>query len=487
MDATHQRLRIRGAELTGSRCTGLHDVRIEAGRIAAIGRSLPEIAGEPVLEARSGALLPGLHDHHLHLLAMAAAEVSTRCGPPDVRTPHQLADALSRSPVRQGWIRGIGYHESVAGDLDRWQLDRLLPELREQPIRLQHRSGALWVLNSTGVEQLGLEGDDLPKGVERDARGRVTGRFFRLDGWLRERIRGGSPPDLAAVGRRLARCGVTGVTDTTASNSASELATLTDAVASGQLPQRLLIMGRPDLPAARHPDVKRGAVKVMLSEHDLPPFDELERLIGAAHRRDRPVAFHCITKSELVLAATALRAAGSRPGDRIEHAAVAPPEAVDLLAALPVAVVTQPNFIRERGDAYAHEVDPADLPWLYRCRGFLEAGIPLAGGTDAPFGDPDPWLAMRAAVERRSAAGILLGGKEALTPELALGLFTSPSDMPGGKILRIEVGAAADLCLLDRPWSTARNDLSSALVTATIRSGRIIWSQPARRPRPGDS
>ena len=55
-------------------------------------------------------------------------------------------------------------------------------------------------------------------------------------------------------------------------------------------------------------------------------------------------------RSELVFAVTALSAAGGRTGDRIEHAAVAPPDAVVLLADLPVAVVTQPNFIRERGD-----------------------------------------------------------------------------------------------------------------------------------------
>ena len=34
-----------------------------------------------------------------------------------------------------------------------------------------------------------------------------------------------------------------------------------------------------------------------------------------------------MTRSELVLAASALRATGARPGDRIEHASVAPPEA----------------------------------------------------------------------------------------------------------------------------------------------------------------
>ena len=476
MDATRERLRIAGAELADRRDAGPQDVRIEAGRIVAIGRHLPEVRGEPVLDARGAALLPGLHDHHIHLLALAAAESSARCGPPAVRNPHELAEALSRCELRQGWIRGIGYHESVAGELDRWQLDRLAPEFQQKLIRIQHRSGALWILNSEAVRRLGLDdADTLPEGVERDGRGRVTGRLLRLDDWLRERLSGDPLPDLEPVGRRLARYGVTGVTDATAGNSEAELVALTAAVTSGRLPQRLLVMGRLELPLPRHPNLERGAVKLILNEGDLPHFDALERLIRRTHRSGRPVAFHCVTRSELVLAATALAAAGSQPGDRIEHASVAPPDAVELLAELPVTVVTQPNFILERGDAYLRDVDAADLPWLYRCRGFLDAGILLGGGTDAPFGDPDPWLAIRAAVERRSAAGARLGDEEALTPERALALFASPPEAPGAPPRLLDVGSEADLCLLDRPWAEARKELSSDLVVATLRCGQVIW------------
>lgn len=480
MQAPPERLRIVGAEIAGHLRPGLQDVRLEAGHIAAIGRNLPAIRGEAVLEARGGALLPGLHDHHIHLLALAAAEASAHCGPPAVRSPRDLARALSRCDLRRGWVRGIGYHESVAGELDRWQLDGLAPELERKPIRIQHRSGALWVLNSAGLRRLRLrDADTLPRGVERDARGRLTGRFLHLDDWLRERLAPEEPPDLEPVARRLARYGVTGMTDATAGNSEAELAMLTKAAASGRLPQRLLLMGRLELPEPRHPNLHRGAVKLILSERELPDFDALNRCVEEAHRAGRPVALHCVTRSELVLAATALAAAGSRPGDRIEHAAVAPPEALDLLAELPVTVVTQPNFIRERGDTYLRDVDAADLPWLYRCRGFLEAGVPLGGGTDAPFGSPDPWLAMRAAVERRTSCGARLGSEEALAPERALALFASPPEAPGAPPRRLQPGSEADLCLLDRSWAEARRELSGALVAATLCRGRMIWASGA--------
>jgi predicted amidohydrolase YtcJ len=463
---------IRAAEIGG---IGPLDLRVAEGRIAEIGRALARRSGEPVLDAAGGALLPGLHDHHIHLMALAAAETSVRCGPPRVRCLAALRDALRACGGRadeDGWIRGVGYHESVVGDLDRKILDDLVPD---RPVRIQHRSGAMWVMNSAAVDRLGLDATVDRPGVERDAAGRATGRLFRLDAWLRERIEGRAPPDLAEVSRRLASFGVTGLTDATAHNARSELRSFVAAAERGELLQRLLVMGGPDLPSPTHGRVERGAVKVRLDENELPSLEELRRIIGIARDDRRPVAVHCVTRAELVLAAAAFRDAGCRPGDRIEHAAVTPPDALELLEGLPLTVVTQPGFIRERGDAYLVDVELRDRPWLYRCAGFLRAAVPLGGSTDAPFGDPDPWVAMRAAVDRRTEGGATIGENETLSPGQALALFTSPPGRPGAAPRPISVGAVADVCLLDRPWSSARSVLHSEMVVATICDGELIW------------
>ena len=137
-------------------------------------------------------------------------------------------------------------------------------------------------------------------------------------------------------------------------------------------------------------------------------------------------------------------------------------------------MVTQPNFVRERGDAYRVDVTPRDRSWLYRCRAFLEVGIPVGGGTDAPFGDPDPWAAMRAAVDRRTLGGAELGRDERITPEQALALFTTTAQAPGGAVRRVAAGERADLCLLDRPWADARETLDASHVIATFRDGVSI-------------
>jgi predicted amidohydrolase YtcJ len=106
----------------------------------------------------------------------------------------------------------------------------------------------------------------------------------------------------------------------------------------------------------------------------------------------------------------------------------------------------------------------------------MDAGIPLAAGSDAPFGAAEPWVSMQAAVERRTQAGAICGADEALTPEQALALYCGSAGDPGGAPRRIAVDAPADLCLLDRPWSAARADLTAVEVRLTLAGGRVIWN-----------
>ncbi len=105
---------------------------------------------------------------------------------------------------------------------------------------------------------------------------------------------------------------------------------------------------------------------------------------------------------------------GTVAGDRIEHGAVVPAELRAELARLGLTVVTQPNFVAERGDDYLAEVDPGDQPFLWPCRSLLAAGVAVAAGTDAPFGRPDPWRLVDAAVNRRSPSGAVIGADERL-------------------------------------------------------------------------
>lgn len=463
---------IRQAEWAG---TGVCDLLVEAGRICRVAPSLPDIPGAVVVEARGAALMPGLHDHHLHLTSLAAALDSVRCGPPQVKDAAELAARLRQADQAgdaSRWIRGIGYHPSVAGEIDRHWLDQHVPS---RPIRVQHRSGRLWILNSKALEALEALGPvpaDAP--LEQQA-GQWTGRLYDADGWLRERL-AHDWPSLHDVSRQLAQRGITSVTDATPDNGALTVDRFRAQQHCGALLQDVLLLGDESL-AGCHSDnaLRIGPLKLHWHEAHLPAFDEAVERIRRSHASGRPVAIHCVTVVELLFALNAIECAGALAGDRIEHASVAPDEALAMICELGVRVITQPHFVHERGDAYLRDVEPQDQPSLYRLRSWVEAGVPLAGGSDAPFGGFDPWAAMDAAVRRRTASGAVLGAHEALEARAACDLFLSEADDPGGPPRRLAVGGEATLCLLDRNWAAAQSSLRSVGVVLTLLRGRVLW------------
>jgi predicted amidohydrolase YtcJ len=442
---------------------GLADVRIEAGRIAAIEPVSP--SRREAFDAKGSALLPGLHDHHIHLAALAAKRASVWCGPPEVATSSELAAALAMPG--EGWIRGIGYHDSVMGLPGAAELD---PLVRNRPLRIQHRSGRMWLLNSAALDIL-LQKAPPPPGLEIEV-GRYTGRLFDEDEWLRTTL-AASPPLFGEIARELASYGVTGITDMSPRNDPAMAAHFAAEMASGNLPQRVILAGSPELADASGP-WRLGPAKLHLHESALPDFDTAVEFVAAAHEQRRSVAVHCVSEVELVFALAAFEAAGVRRGDRIEHASVASDELVVRIAELGLQVCTQPHFIAERGDDYLRDVEPRHHRELYRLRAFLEAGVTLVGGSDAPYGQPDPWFAMAAAVSRKTREGVTIEASEALSPEEALTLYLAdPQDL--SQIRRIAVGAPADLFLLACPWAEARDRLSASLVRATWISGRLVY------------
>jgi len=322
---------------------------------------------------------------------MAAALESAQCGPHEARDGSGLARALrEHAPDARGWVRGVGYHESVAGEVDRKTLDAMRADV---PVRVQHRSGQLWMLNSLATLHLGVDHDlQTPSGVERDRAGRATGRVYRCDAWLRERLGVGAPPSLAEVSRRLRALGVTSVTDATPANGPAEVAAFVAARARGELSQRVIVMGTLALSDIEPPPgLEIGPVKIHLAESALPDLDGVIATIRAAHARGRNAAIHCVTRVELVFALTAYEAAGVRSGDRLEHVHVAPPECVATIARLGLTVCASGGLVRSRCAEWRRDLDPQDASVLGRPVVFERAGITLLSGSDAPygpFGDP---------------------------------------------------------------------------------------------------
>jgi predicted amidohydrolase YtcJ len=418
------------------------DIRVDE-QIGAVGDLEPR-KGEEVFDAAGATVMPGLHDHHVHLRSAAAALTSARVGPAEVRGRGDLARALADAPVgSDGWIRAVGYHEAVAGPLDRDVLDKVSPSL---PVRIQHRSGVLWTLNSAGLARVGLA--DHPDGRLRSADRSWSDTLQRDESGLVE------------ISNRLSGYGVTGVTDATPDFEVSDIVKLMQAHRHGELRQRVHCLA----PGKR-----------ILHDADLD-LAQLTAWVAERHAADAPVALHCVTAAQLVITLAALRDAGTHQQDRIEHAAVVPDDNVVDLKNLGVTVVTQPNFVAERGDQYLTDVPAAEHHELWRVASLKKAGVKVALSTDMPFGEGDPWATMRAAVHRTTTAGAVLGAGERVPARDALAMFFGTAGRPCDP-RALQRGQPGDLCLLAAAPEEVLAELDSQMVAATVVAGKMVFER----------
>ena len=426
------------------------DVALSQGRVAEIAPGMPRASEE--IDGQGDLLLPGLHDHHLHILALAARRESVDLT--GLVTAGTVRAALTGVAARAGWIRAVGYDERAVGLPDTAQLDRWVAD---RPLRLQDRTGALWVLNSVAMARLAAH--DWPKGADRDAVGRPTGRFWRADQWLASALPRGRP-DLAALGNDLGRLGLTALTDATAHNGPTEARLLV-----GAMPQRLTLMGSEAL--VEGDGFVRGPLKLLIDERDPPDIDALAARILIARAQGRAVAAHCVTETELALFLAGLtEAGGARAGDRIEHGGIISGQAIGVIAERGLTVVTNPAFIHDRGDRYCATIAPAQWGDLYRAGSLLAAGIAVKAGSDAPYAEVDPWLGMRAARDRLTVGGTCLAPDERLEALAALQLYAAQP------IVR---GMAADLVLCCGTLRDVLGDLAADRVRAVLIGGHAVF------------
>lgn len=433
------------------------DCRVVGGVVAELAPDLEPRPGDQVLDGAGGALLPGLHDHHVHAFAAAAAAGSLDLQGGALPAPGQAA---APRPGRT-WVRAIGL---VDDDVTAAALDRVWSD---RPARVQHRSGALWVLNTRAI---GLLGDVLLPAE------RVDGRVWRGDARLAEALGRLDPrgveDDLRPWGEQLAARGVTGLTDATVGLAAAGLA-----VVRTHLAQRVVSLGAEDdgLP-----------VKVVAGDHGcdegVDSWSELVAAVRAARERDRPVAVHAVSASALAMVLAVLDDVGVVPGDRVEHAAVCDDGAADRLAELGVTVVTQPSIAARRGPAMVEASEPEDRPWLWRISGLRDRGVRVVLSSDAPYGDPDPWATIRLAAAGLPAERSPWLRDQTITAGEALASYLTRPEDPAGPVRTLQPGATADLCVLDAPLDRVLERVvagdTGSPVLLTVVDGQVVSTRP---------
>lgn len=461
-----------------------------------------------IVEAHGATLTPGLIDPHIHLLGEAARRVSVDCSPDAVSSIADIRNAIAdraQTLPPGSWIRVAGYDEFSLAEQrhpTRHDLDAAAPH---HPVKLVHRSGHIWVLNTLALEHAGIRIDtEEPPGatIDRDLpSGEPSGLLMEMDAWIQARTPPPSPTEiesgLSQVSATLLAHGVTFVQDASETNGLDAWNDM------GQYKQReTLRIQTSMMVGAAHLNVLRaaglgfgderdglhvGPVKIVLTESSAslhPAQNELNQIVANAHVAGFQVAIHAVTAPAVESAVTALERVGdiaSRQGlrHRIEHASICPPNLLRRIHDAGIGIVTQPAFLYHSGNRFLQTVNPQDVPWLYRTTAIHRAGIPIAASSDAPVSPLDPRPSLYSAVTRRSRTGNVVGEPDGLEIEHALELHTRhAAHLTHQEAQRstISIGKRADLALWDRNLLdlVAPEDLLEARILHTFLSGRSV-------------
>jgi predicted amidohydrolase YtcJ len=500
---------------------------VRDGRIAAIGPAeavrAAAASGAAVFRLEGATVIPGLIDAHCHVMNVgylaAGADCSQPAAPDIAAIQARLREAADRASPGS-WVTGSGYVEYKLAEHrhpTRGDLDAAVPD---RPAVVYHTSLHACVLNSAALREAGLaDGQPDPRdgALGRDSQGRLTGVLFEgpMFRVFADRLR----HDLAHMGaaararvvrragQRLAALGITAACD--ADMRCQTFASYAEADDAGVLSQRIYGLTvhdevdelvRSGLRGRRSGRLAAQAVKIWADggmssrtaaihgTYPVPPFGsgilcfepaELTTMVGDFAARGFQVCIHAQGDRaiEIVLDAYAHTLAGAPENPRrhrIEHGGAMYPALTARAARLRIPVVSQPGFLSGLGDGFA-EAFGAQADQLYAFRSWRQAGITVAGSSDAPVITPDPLTGIRDAMMRRTAAGQVIGPDERLTARDALALYTA-----GGayamhretEIGSLEPGKLADFTVLDRnPLTIDPEQTTSIQVLATVVDG----------------
>lgn len=162
-----------------------------------------------------------------------------------------------------------------------------------------------------------------------------------------------------------------------------------------------------------------------------------------------------------------LRDEGAAPEQlRIEHASVLTDRDIRRMADVGSIASVQPAFLSSEHGWLEARLG-AMTTTTYAFKSMIEAGIPLAGGSDCPVESPDPLLGMAAARDRHGlVAGESLSGAEALT------MFTDGVAHATGAPPSLAPGSPAHLTILSvDPVAATPTQLREAEVVSTWVEG----------------
>jgi len=468
------------------------------GRILETYGVVPRDTPWEIVELPGALALPGLHDAHLHVSGIGKrCEQAALEGARSALEARDLVAVWAAANPDVAVVRGRGWDQSrwPGGAFPTW---RDLEGAGARPMVLRRVDGhASWV-NRTMLDLAGITAATPdPEGgrILRDAQGEPTGVLVDNAADLLTPV---LPRSTAADQERwllagLAACADAGLTAVHDMGQTPETCDIAQRLADeGRLPIRLFVYLEGSevgsmAALGRYRAVDRFAVRgmkyytdgalgsrgaLLLADYSDEPGRRglavtdaliLTDLVREVHRRGFQCAIHAIGDGGNRMALDAIAAAQAPDTTvtvsrrhRVEHAQVVHPDDFARFAALGALASVQPTHCTSDLRWAEQRLGPERVRGAYAWRTFLDHGVRLPLGSDAPVEDWDPLPGIYAAITRQEPDGDPAGGwhpEQTLTTAEALRGFTAEAAYAVGREGDLGVlrpGLLFDCTVLDR-------------------------------------
>ncbi|MDX1660366.1 MAG: amidohydrolase [Gemmatimonadota bacterium] len=514
-----------------------HSLVIDKGRVVAVLDEPGETPAAPagrVIDLGGRRVVPGFNDAHTHFFEGAF----TLSKPNLLESDTPRAFVAKLKAYAETLPPGRWIDMAAAWDHERWPghrlpsralIDSVTPE---NPVWIRRPDGHIGLANSLALEAAGIDADtpDPPGGqIDRDPEtGEPTG-ILRDAGGLVVRVIPETSEDefrdaLDAGLEHAARMGVTTIQDMCYDPGPVAMRLFQEYAAKGKLTARIYC--RTALSEWKHPAragvtagfgsefVRTGSLKAFADgalgsttawmfepyegepdnrglPSDLlqPPSKLLERIRPADAARLQ-LSIHAIGDAAISAVLDQLEnvVESNPPWDRrfrIEHAQHMAEKDFARMAALGVIASVQPYHAIDDGRWAERKIGPERAKTTYAFRSFLDAGVPMAFGSDWPVAPLDPWPAIYGAVTRRTLEGA--HDPDGWVPEQRISLEEALEAYTAGSARaeyaeawkgRLTPGYVADLVVLDRdPFAIDPAELDGVESVLTMVGGRIVWAR----------
>ena len=503
-------------------------IAIGRGKVLAIGTSaeVTRLAGpgthlRDLDSAGTGTyLFPGFNDAHTHLGEGGQTRLNL-----DLAGVKSLDDMLTKiavfaEPLADGhWITGGRWDHTLWADNalpTRQNLDKVSDG---HPTFLRRVDGHIGIANSAALAAAGITGKTAPPqggAIDLDAKGEPTGILRESAMDLVEKVIPPPTPEERRLGAELAigdalAHGVTSVQDFSDWNDFLAFEQMEN---EGKLNIRItewlsFNASLEDLKKMRahhdanDPVLRTGMLKGFMdgslgsrtaamkapfaddpANSGLPQYTQADLNKMSAERAQAgfQLGFHAIGDKAAAMALDAF----SQPGvgvsarNRIEHAQVVDPADIPRFKELGVIASMQPNHLLTDMNWAEERLGQQRAAYSYAWKAFLDAGVPLAFGTDYPVEPITPFRGLYAAVTRKNEAGT----KEyypanKLTRGQALAAYTQGSayaEFSENHKGKLAPGYDADFILVDRDlYKVAAPAILQTQVKATYVNGKEVY------------